>query len=112
MFDCSQISIDKDSAEPLHIQLIGELRRLIREMNQEEYDVLPSERFLCSYLKLHRSTVHKAYDSLLSSGIVRRLPDKSLIPRSSARKRLEGQLPAIGIVLPCRFSQYISAVRH
>ena len=72
MFDCSKIVIDKESTEPLHIQLIRELRRLIREMNQEEYGVLPSERSLCSYLKLHRSTVHKAYEELQNSGIVRR----------------------------------------
>ncbi|MBQ4329159.1 MAG: substrate-binding domain-containing protein [Lentisphaeria bacterium] len=112
MFDCSQISIDKNSAEPLHIQLIRELRRLIREMNQEEYDVLPSERHLCTYLNLHRSTVHKAYESLKNSGIVRRQSDKSLFPNISARKRLEGYVPAIGIILPCRFSQYISVHSH
>jgi len=107
MFDCSKICIDKESAEPLHIQLIRELRRLIRAMNQDEYDVLPSERFLCSCLKLHRSTVHRAYQELLDSGIVRRQPNKSIIPNISARKKLEGHLPAIGIVIPCRFSQFI-----
>lgn len=112
MFDCSKIVIDKESTEPLHIQLIRELRRLIREMNQEEYDVLPSERSLCSYLKLHRSTVHKAYEELQNSGIVRRQLNKSLIPNASARKSLEGHLPALGIVLPSRFSQYIGSNSH
>ena len=112
MFDCSKICIDKESTEPLHIQLIRELRRLIREMNQEEYDVLPSERSLCSYLKLHRSTVHKAYQELQDSGIVSRRLNKSLIPNASARKRLEGHLPAIGIIIPYRFSKFIETRKN
>ena len=112
MFDCSKICIDKESTEPLHIQLIRELRRLIREMNQEEYDVLPSERSLCSYLKLHRSTVHKAYRELQDSGIVSRRLNKSLIPNASARKRLEGHLPAIGIIIPYRFSKFIETRKN
>ncbi len=112
MFDFSQIRIDRESVEPLHMQLARELRRSIREINQEDYEALPSERTLCGLLDLNRVTVHKAYEALENSGIVRRQPNKSLIPVRSARKRLEGNLPAIGIVLPCRFSQYIAGRKH
>ena len=112
MFDCSQICIDRESGELLYIQLVREICRLIREINPEKYDVLPSERFLCQQLDVNRSTVHKAYEELENSGIVWRRPDKSLMPYLSARKNLEGYLRAIGIVLPHRFSQYINEQPH
>jgi len=112
MFDCSQIVIDKNSPEPLHIQLQEELRRLIRELNPEEYGALPSERTLCARLELHRKTVHTAYEELLHAGIVRRQPNKSLTLTPAARKKLEGSLSAIGVVLPMRFSQYIQGRAH
>lgn len=109
MLFCADIALDKNSPEPLHIQLVRELRFRIRALNPGSGDTLPSERSLCEQLSLNRSTVHRAYAELLDTGVVRRNPDKSLSLNSGARKKLEGALPSIGVVIPGKFSDYIES---
>lgn len=103
------IRLDKNSPVAVYTQLAGELARRIRELNPGSCEVeLPSERTLGSALGLNRATVHKAYMELLEKGIVERKADKSLVLRSAARKKLEGGVRAIGVLLPALFSEYLA----
>ncbi|MBR2872597.1 MAG: GntR family transcriptional regulator, partial [Lentisphaeria bacterium] len=112
MFDVEEIKINKELPESLHTQLYRELVRLLREQHPETSGILPSERALCTGLGIHRVTVHKVYAALESSGIVKRRKDRAWVLCRSARKKLEGQVPSIGILLPSLFSEYTANWRR
>ena len=111
------ITLDRSSAEPLHIQLSVELRRCILESGSEAIRYLPSERSLCEALNLNRSTVHRAYETLLNDGVVTSGTRRKLAVAPQARRLLAGAFPSIGVLLPEQFSRYIdrnngSALRY
>lgn len=103
----AQFKPDKNSALPLHLQLSKVLLRRIKTMPQGKDYQLPSERSLVETLKLDRSTVHRAYADLLAKNLVCRNPDKSLSVKSSARKKLQGPFPLLGLIIPEKFSDYV-----
>lgn len=100
------IVLQRKADEPLHLQLAGELRRYLLN-HSVKCDFLPSERSLCEQLKLNRSTVHRAYETLLQDGVVRQCANKKLEVIPGARKILAGAFPSIGVLLPDKFSKYI-----
>ena len=111
------ITLDRSSAEPLHIQLSAALRRCILESGGGTVRYLPSERSLCEALKLNRSTVHRAYEALLNDGVVTGGTRRKLAVAPQARRLLAGAFPSIGVLLPEQFSSYIdrnngSALRY
>ena len=108
MFDFKEIKIDKSSSESLHLQLKNALFRLFRQQQPDAAAPLPSERALCTALGIHRATVHKVYAELEEAGIVERGHGRSLFLRRSARKKLEGNVLSIGVLLPFLFSEYTS----
>ena len=103
----SHYSPDHDSDKPLHLQLKEELLRQLRALPANGEYRLPSERSLVELFQINRSTVHRAYVDLLNSRLVRRNPDKSLSVVPGARKQLQGAFPMIGVLVPCRFSDYV-----
>lgn len=98
---------DHKSDTPLHLQLKDELFRQLRALPANGEYKLPSERSLVELFKINRSTIHRAYAELLNSGWVVRNPDKSLSVANGIKKRLQGDFPMIGLVLPFRFSEYV-----
>ena len=88
--DCTNIRLDRYSGEPLHIQLAGQLRRCILDTGSCRISRLPSERSLCEKLNLNRSTVHRAYETLLNDGIVTSCPNRQLAvaPQATTRSTL------------------------
>lgn len=104
--DLSSIKLYRESDEPLHLQLAGQLRRRILS-HPGHTPFLPSERSLCLALKLNRSTVHRAYEALLQEGAVRMCPNKKLEILPGAKRRLAGAFPSIGVLLPEKFSLYV-----
>ncbi len=99
----------RDSELPLHIQLRNELLRQLRALPANEKYALPSERSLVNSFQINRATIHRAYAELLDSGLVERNPDKSLTVSFGARKLLRGPFPTIGLLIPCRFSDYVES---
>lgn len=107
MFISGKISLKKDSSDPVYMQLYRELIKQIRAHNPDESDVFPSERTLCAELGMHRATVDRAYEELVRTGVALRQQDKTLVLSRSARTKLEGYVPSIGILLPELFSLFV-----
>lgn len=101
------IVLDRDSAEPLRIQLKNALLREIRAASPDQQLILMSERELAALLSISRPTAHHAYQDLINDGLVRRRPDKSLIVSSGARNKIAGSYRVIGILLPMDFATFI-----
>lgn len=102
-----EIKLNRDSPEPLHLQLIREMLHQLRKRHSGKGEKLISERQLGSLLGLNRATVHRVYAELLESGLVRRKADKSLEIVSRVRKKMKNPFPIIGIIMPMRFSEYV-----
>ena len=102
-------TLDHNSDKPLHLQLKEELLRQLRALPANGGYRLPSERSVVSLFQINRATVHRAYAELLSSGLVERKPDKSLQVATGAKKQLQGAFPMIGLLIPCRFSDYVES---
>ena len=103
---------DRNSPEPLHMQLKNALVREIRALPPNRQFSLKSERELAQLLNLCRPTAHRAYAELEKEGLVRRHPDKSLSVCSDARKRLQPPFPTLGLIVPTKFSQFLNRSVH
>lgn len=101
--------LDHNSDKPLHLQLKEELLRQLRALPANGGYRLPSERSVVNLFQINRATVHKVYAELLESGLVKRNPNKSLSVVSGAKKQLQGAFPIIGLLVPCRFSDYVES---
>lgn len=101
--------LDHNSDKPLHLQLKEELLCQLRALPANGGYRLPSERSVVNLFQINRATVHKVYAELLESGLVKRNPDKSLSVVSGAKKQLQGAFPIIGLLVPCRFSDYVES---
>ena len=97
---------DKSSPVALHLQLAKELLKQLRAVSPNSHYVLPSERTLVKQFEINRLTVHRAYAYLLENNLVVKNPDKSLSVANTARRKLQGAFPVIGIILPEKFSEY------
>lgn len=64
------ISVDRTSAEPMHRQIYGSLRRYILSGQIPSQTLLPSTRSLAEDLNVGRNTVIAAYDQLLAEGFI------------------------------------------
>lgn len=53
---------------PIYEQIVDQIKKMIRDGELKENDVLPSVRILSKELKISALTVKKAYDSLESEG--------------------------------------------
>lgn len=64
------ITIDETSEEPIYLQLVYELKRLIIIDQMTEGYRLPSVRALASDLGINLHTVNKAYNQLVDEGVL------------------------------------------
>jgi Transcriptional regulators containing a DNA-binding HTH domain and an aminotransferase domain (MocR family) and their eukaryotic orthologs len=82
----SLLSIDKNSTEPVYLQIANQLMTLIREGRLQAGRRLPGTRQLADLMNVHRKTVVQAYEELLMQGwlesrtgsgtyVARQLPD-------------------------------------
>ena len=65
-----EISIDRDSGEPIYRQVVREIQGLIRSGSLPEGFRLPPERQLAKALGVNRSTIFNAYRELKALGLV------------------------------------------
>jgi len=106
----NEVLLDRQSPEPLHLQLGRELRRLIRLLPPNKEVALLSERKLSQVLMLNRSTTHRTYAELREAGLLEPGPNKQLRIAPNARANMQTPFPSVGIVIPERFSDFID--RH
>ncbi len=104
--DYHALFLDRESAEPLHLQLE---RRLCRQIKNSAPVKLMSERKLAALLGLDRSTVHHAYENLLTQGVIVRSSARSLETVSGRPVRMRLPFVNIGVVIPERFSDFVSS---
>jgi DNA-binding transcriptional MocR family regulator len=88
-----EISIDRDSSEPIFRQIVREIQGLIRSGSLPEGFLLPPERRLAAALGVNRSTVFNAYRELKALGLV-----DAHVGRGTAVLRAPAPIPdAIGV---------------
>jgi DNA-binding LacI/PurR family transcriptional regulator len=105
----SEIVIDKNSPEPLHLQLYKTLKKIIVKHRLEAGYALPSERQVSNKFELNRNTVHRAYKTLQDEGFVSgRTGSRGLFISEGAKNLYQPSFPCIGILLTCSFSDFIS----
>jgi GntR family transcriptional regulator len=63
-----KIIINTSLMVPIYEQIVDQIKKLIRNGELQENDILPSVRSLSKELKISALTVKKAYDSLESEG--------------------------------------------
>jgi GntR family transcriptional regulator len=64
------ITIDKDDARPLYLQIVIQLKEQIRKGTLKQGDELPSVRELADNLGINMHTVRSAYIKLREQGII------------------------------------------
>ncbi len=64
------ISIEKQSKVPYHRQIVLQLQKLIHDGVLNRNEKLPSTRELANEIAVHRNTVLKAYEELISQGVL------------------------------------------
>ena len=64
----NDIVYDRKSAQPVYLQLSDAITDLIKSGYLKAGDYLPGTRKLSETLKLHRKTIIRSYDELLSQG--------------------------------------------
>lgn len=63
-----KIIINNSIMVPIYEQIVDQIKKMIREGELKENDILPSVRILSKDLKISALTVKKAYDNLESEG--------------------------------------------
>lgn len=105
----SGLTINKESPEPLHLQLYKTLKSTIVKHRLEAGHILPSERQLSGKFNLNRNTVHRAYKALQDKGFATNIAgSRGLVISEEAKSLYQPSFPCIGILLTCTFSDFIS----
>ena len=101
------IKLNRGGAEPLHLQLSRGIVEDIFRSRPLPGRPFVSERQLAESLMLNRNTVHRAYEQLISDGILH-LPDgrRTICIAPHALTRVIPPFPSIGIILPRQFSVF------
>lgn len=91
-----RISINPDSAVPLHVQLLNQIRHLIMSGEWEPGRRLPSEATLTRELQISRGTIRQALKNADVEGLIHRVPSKgTFVAPSPARLT---QSPLLGYI--------------
>ena len=103
-----EITLDKSSLDQLHLQLANSIGKSIVKNRIKAGTTLPYEIWVAEEFGINRNTVHKAYDKLISDGFAEKLDGrKGIFVSDTAKKKYMPTFPAIGIVTPDNFSDFI-----
>ncbi len=72
MADCQNFSIASGSAEPIYLQIVGQIRRQVAGGQLRAGEELPSVRELAKALVVNPMTVSKAFGLLEAEGVLER----------------------------------------
>lgn len=103
-----EIALDKNSPDPLHLQLANSISKSIVKHRLKAGTALPYESWIAEELKINRNTVHRAYEKLISDGFASELDGRrGIFVADSAKKKYMPPFPAIGLVTSENFSDFI-----
>ena len=87
-----KIKVDRDSAIPLHTQLLNQLRHLILSGGLAPGSRLRSEAELQRHLKISRSTIRQALTNAAAEGLIERVPGKGTFVASPSPGKVNNRL--------------------
>jgi len=73
----SEVSLDRSSGDPLHVQVAQALRQDIQGRQLAPGTALPSEARLCQQFGVARSVVRQALGALVAEGLIQREPGRA-----------------------------------
>lgn len=105
------LSLDRQSAQPLQVQLVQALRSLVHRNRLRSGDRLPSSRGLAQELSVSRVTVTTVYDQLIAEGylegrqgsgvyVAADLPDLPVVEDASRKRVVRPETPVLPPVRP------------
>ena len=83
-----KIIINNSIMVPIYEQIIDQIKKMIRNGELKENDILPSVRILSKELKISALTVKKAYDNLENEGFTITVHGKGTYVAASNTERL------------------------
>ncbi|TDO24660.1 MocR-like pyridoxine biosynthesis transcription factor PdxR [Pedobacter duraquae] len=95
----SSLDIDKNSAQPVYLQLASQLMALINSGTLQSGQQLPASRTLAAQLGIHRKTIIRAYDELIVQGWLESKPGSGTFVATQLPKinqRTLGDCSALG----------------
>lgn len=103
-----EIAVDKNSPDPLHLQLANSISKSIVKNRLKAGTALPYENWIAEQFEINRNTVHRAYGKLISDGFAQELNGRrGVFVADTARKKYMPAFPAIGIVTADNFSDLV-----
>ncbi len=90
--------VRRDAPQPLYLQLMERLKKMMAEMNVRGEKLLPSERNLCRLFAVSHTTVRLALKELEVSGLLLRVPGKGTFLAEPPQKDTSGAL-VYGVIL-------------
>lgn len=76
--DTQWLHIQPGSPEPMYLQIMGQVRRLVAAGQLVPGDEMPSVRLVAAAHEINPMTVSKAYSKLHDEGLLVRLPGKGM----------------------------------
>lgn len=96
-----KLDLDREHNEPLHQQIVRQVETLILSGELPSGSGMPTERHLASLLRIHRSTVTKAYEQLRAAGLIHSVQGRGTFVADSMWDLQTNHFP--------RWSQYMSS---
>lgn len=103
----SSMQIDKESTEPIYLQLAENIKQKIYEGGLQASKPIPSERKLADIFALNRGTVRKALEILLQESIVERSGNRLVVCKNFIESK-QTAITRVGIILFNKFSFFFN----
>lgn len=103
-----EVSIDKASPIPLHLQIADNIKGIIVKNRIRAGYPLPYETWVAENFHINRNTVHRAYESLVAEGFLEEKKGKrGIFVAETANKKYIQPFPSVGILLNGTFYNYL-----
>lgn len=103
-----EIIVDKNSPDPLHLQLANSISKSIVKHRLKAGTALPYESWVAEEFSINRNTVHRAYGKLITDGFAQELNGRrGIFVADTAKKKYMSPFPGIGIITSNNFSDFI-----
>lgn len=99
MQSCKQAAVHRDAPQPLYLQLVDEIKKMMAEMSARGEKLLPSERDLLKMFHVSHTTVRLALKELEISKLLLRVPGKGTFIADSGEQSAQDTTPVYGVIL-------------
>jgi LacI family transcriptional regulator len=95
-----KIQLNRESSEPLFMQIMQQITAIIEEHYPNTPCKMPSARKLAAALKVDRSTIERAYSQLIKAGFLTQSSPRIIHSVKLDKHHYLKSPPSIGIILP------------